>query len=118
MSEVEVPDELPCEKCGEMTAYDGVIGDGLACEHCETPDPHTLTGLTGSGGLVFMIFFVVALFMVLIDPFGMGEGAIVPIFGIFALMFLFFFLRFVIVGMKMKREAREKAAQEKSLGEG
>jgi len=117
MSEVEAPDELPCEKCGKMTAYDGLIGAGLACEHCGTPRPHTM-GSTGYGGLVFMIFFVVALFMVLIDPFGMGEGAIVPIFGIFALMFLFFFLRVVIVGRKMKREAREKASQEKNLDEG
>ena len=118
MSEVEAPDELPCEKCGEMTAYDGVIGDGLACEHCGIPRPHTMTGSTSYGGLVLMIFFVVAFFMVLIDPFGMGEGAIVPIFGIFALIFIFLFFRVVFVGIKMNRESREKASQEKNLDEG
>ena len=117
MSEVEAPDELPCEKCGEMTPYDGLINTRLPCRGCGTPHPHT-PGSTGFGAIVFMIFFVVALFMVLIDPLGMGEGAIVPIFGIFALMFLFFFLRVVIVGRKMKREAREKASQEKNLDEG
>ena len=117
MSEVEVPDELPCEKCGEMTAYNGVIGTDLPCEHCETPRPHTMTGPTGYGGRVFIIFFVVALLMVLIDPFGMGEGAIVILFPIFLLMFLILFLRVIIVGWKMKREAREKASREKNLDE-
>ena len=118
MSEVEAPDELPCEKCGKMTAYDGVIETNPPCEHCGTPRPHTMTGSTGYCSLVFMIFFVGALLMVLIDPFGIGEGAIVIFVPIFLLMFLILFLRVVIVGRKMKREAIEKASQEKSLDEG
>ena len=114
MSEVDVPDELPCEKCGKMTAYDGAIQAKLPCEHCGTPRPHTMTGSTGYGGLVFMIFFVAAIPVALI----FGEAAIVILFPIFLLIFLIFFAWFVIVGMKMKREARRKALQEKNLDEG
>ena len=113
MSDVEVPDELPCEKCGEMTPYDGLINTKLPCRGCGTPHPHT-PGSTGFGAIVFMIFFVAAIPVALI----FGEAAIVILFPIFFLIFLIFFAWFVIVGMKMKRKARGKALQEKNLDEG
>ena len=116
MSEVEVPDELPCEKCGKMTAYDGLVGSLPPCEHCGAQTPHTMTGSTGCWGMPFLVFFVGAFLMVLIDPFGMGEGAIIILFPIFFLMFLALFSLFIFVGLKVKREERKKAAKEKSLG--
>jgi uncharacterized protein (DUF983 family) len=112
MTEIDVPDELPCEKCGEMTPYDGLIDTRLPCRSCGTPHPHT-PGSTGFGAIVFMIFFVVALPVAWI----VGEGAILILFPIFFLMFLIFFVWFVIAGMKIKREERRKALQEKNLDE-
>ena len=111
MGDVEVPDELPCEKCGEMTAYNGLIGARLSCGHCGTPRPHTMRGATGCGGVIFLIFFVVAILLVLIN----GDESILIIFPIFFLMFLILFAWVVIVGLKMKREAKKKAVQEKNL---
>ncbi len=108
-----MPSQLPCEKCGKMTTYDGLIGTStkLPCGHCGTPRPHTMRGATGCGGGIFMIFFVVAFLMVLIN----GDESILIIFPIFFLMFLILFAWVVIVGLKMKREAKKKAVQEKNL---
>ena len=113
MGDVAVPDELPCEKCGEMTAYNGLIGAKLSCEHCGTPRPHTMRGATGRGSLIFLIFFVVAILIVLI--FKPGDASILIFFPIFLLIYLILFARFVIVGLRMKREAKKKAAQENHL---
>ena len=73
-----MPSQLPCEKCGKMTTYDGLIGTRtkLPCGHCGTPRPHTMRGATGCGGVIFMIFFVVAFLMVLIN----GDDSILIIF--------------------------------------
>ncbi len=113
MGDVAVPDELPCEKCGELTAYNGLIGAKLSCEHCGIPRPHTMRGATGCGSLIFLIFFVVAILLVLIN----GDESILIIFPIFFLMFLIQFAWVVIVGLRMKREAKKKEAQEKNLNQ-
>ena len=56
-TEPEVPKEMPCEKCGELTSYVGLIGAREPCEHCGTPRPHT-PARTGLWALIFMVFFV------------------------------------------------------------
>ena len=54
----EVPKEMPCEKCGELTPYKGLIGAGrLPCVHCGAPHPHTPLR-TGCWPTIFLIFFV------------------------------------------------------------
>ena len=108
-----MPSQLPCEKCGEMTAYNGLIAAKLSCEHCGTPRPHTMRGATGCGSLIFLIFFVAAILLVLIN----GDESILIIFPIFFLMFLIQFAWVVIVGLKMKWEAKKKAVQEKNFNQ-
>lgn len=72
MSEVQVPDpnELPCEKCGKPTFYDGVIGGFAPCEHCGHEQPHTLLG---SPLLPFLIYFGVCLLIEYFAPLGLPE---------------------------------------------
>ena len=83
MRNVNVPDELPCERCGKMTAYDGIIQAKLPCEHCGAPRPHTMEA-TGKVMLPFIIFFVSALPVGLI----MGDEAIIILFPLFILLII------------------------------
>ena len=78
----------------------------------DTKTPHHERSNRLWGG-IFMIFFVVAFLMVLIN----GDDSILIIFPIFFLMFLIQFAWVVIVGLKMKREAEKKAVQEKNLNQ-
>ena len=72
-----------------------------------------MRGATGRGSLIFLIFFVVAILIVLI--FKPGDASILIFFPIFLLIYLILFARFVIVGLRMKREAKKKAAQANHL---
>ena len=97
-TEPEVPKEMPCEKCGELTSYKGLIGASLEpCEHCGTPRPHT-PARTGCWPLIFMVFFVGAIPVALI----FGEGAIGVLFPLFLLLYLVMFILF-IVGCVMRQ---------------
>ena len=94
----EVPKEMPCEKCGELTSYKGLIGASLEpCEHCGAPRPHT-PARTGCWPTIFLVFFVGAIPVALI----FGEWAIVIIFPLFLLLFIVMFILF-IVGCVMRR---------------
>ncbi len=87
----EVPKEMPCEKCGELTSYKGLIGAGrVPCEHCGAPRPHT-PARTGCWPTIFLIFFVGAIPVALIY----GPGAIAVIFPLLLLLFLVMFALFI-----------------------
>ena len=111
---VQYPDELPCEKCGKMTYYDGTMGAKAPCMHCGAPRPHTTTGSSGFLLIPFFLFFVLAIIMAVIDPLGMGEALIIPLFGIFLLIFLGLFAVFVFGAMKAKRELRQREEKEQA----
>jgi hypothetical protein len=101
----EVPKEMPCEKCGELTSYKGLIGASLEpCEHCGAPRPHT-PARTGCWPTIFLIFFVGAFPVALI----VGEGAIAVIFPLFLLLYLVMFTLFIVgcvmMGWKMNWRA-------------
>jgi len=97
-TEPEVPKEMPCEKCGELTSYKGLIGASLEpCEHCGAPRPHT-PARTGCWPTIFLIFFVGAIPVALI----VGPGAIGVLFPLFLLLYLVMFILF-IVGCLMMR---------------
>ena len=88
----EVPKEMPCEKCGQMTPFNGLIRAGrVPCVHCGALRPHTPLR-TGCWHLIMLGFFVGAIPVALIA----GEGAIVVLFPLFLLLFLGMFLVFVI----------------------
>lgn len=110
MSGVEVPDQMPCEKCGKLTAYDGTIGANAPCEHCGTPRPHTMTGSTGKPLLPFLIFFAGAFVFTLVNPWHLDEDQLFFVcFGIFCLMFLFLgVLPVVIAVWEVKKKSKEK----------
>ena len=96
--EPEVPKEMPCEKCGEMTRFNGLIRAGrVPCVHCGAPRPHTPLR-TGCWPLIFLVFFVGAFPVALI----VGEGAIAVIFPLFLLLYLVMFILF-IVGCVMRQ---------------
>ena len=87
----ELPKEMPCEKCGELTPFRGLIGAGrLPCVHCGAPHPHTPLR-TGCWPTIFLIFFVAAFPVALI----FGEGAIAVIFPLLLLLFLAMFALFI-----------------------
>ena len=91
-SEPEVPKEMPCEKCGQMTPFNGLIRAGrVPCVHCGAPRPHTPLQ-TGCWHLIMLVFFVGAIPVALIA----GEGAIGVIFPLFLLLFLGMFLVFIV----------------------
>lgn len=91
-SEPEVPKEMPCEKCGQMTPFNGLIRAGrVPCVHCGAPRPHTPLR-TGCWHLIMLVFFVGAIPVALIA----GEGAIGVIFPLFLLLFLGMFLVFIV----------------------
>jgi len=88
----EMADEnlmLPCEKCGKLIYYDGVslFGAKTICEYCGSKDPHTLRG---NPLFPFAVFFLGAILLVLVDPFGLSEpGYFFLFFGPFCFMFWF-----------------------------
>ena len=87
----ELPEEMPCEKCGELTHFRGLIGAGrLPCVHCGAPHPHTPLR-TGCWATIFLIFFVAAIPVALIY----GPGAIAVIFPLLLLLFLVMFALFI-----------------------
>ena len=89
--EPEVPKEMPCEKCGELTPFTGLIGAGrVPCMHCGAPHPHTPLR-TGCWHTIFLMFFVGVIPVALI----FGEGAIGVIFPLFLLLFLVMVLMFI-----------------------
>tara|TARA_Y100000588_G_C13936366_1_gene788091 strand:- start:2 stop:406 length:405 start_codon:yes stop_codon:yes gene_type:complete len=103
MSKVGAPDELPCERCGEMTAYDGAIYAKLPCEHCGASRPHTMEE-TGKVMLPFIIFFVSAIPVALI----LGDEAILILFPLFILLII------LVIRHHLSRIPRQK--REKSEG--
>ena len=88
----EMADEnlmLPCEKCGKLIYYDGVsfFGAKTVCEYCGSKNPHTIRG---NPLFPFAVFFLGALLLVLVDPFGLSEeGYFFLFFGPFCFMFWF-----------------------------
>ena len=94
-SEPEVPNEMPCEKCGQMTPFNGLIRAGrVPCVHCGAPRPHTPLR-TGCWPTIFLIFFV-AVFPVALS---FGEGAIAVIFPLLLLPCLVMFALFIAGGI-------------------
>ena len=90
-TEPELPKEMPCEKCGELTPFRGLIGAGrLPCVHCGAPHPHTPLR-TGRWPTIFLIFFVAAIPVALV----FGEGAIDVIFPLLLLLFLVMCILFI-----------------------
>ena len=76
----EVPKEMPCEKCGQMTPFNGLIRAGrVPCLHCGALRPHTPLR-TGCWHLIMLGFFVGAIPVALIA----GEGAIGVLFPSFS----------------------------------
>jgi hypothetical protein len=88
----EMADEnlmLPCEKCGKLIYYDGVsfFGAKTVCEYCGSKNPHTIRG---NPAFPFAVFFLGALLLVLVDPFGLSQqGYFFLFFGPFCLMLWF-----------------------------
>ena len=103
-TEPEVPKEMPCEKCGELTSYVGLIGAREPCEHCGTPRPHT-PARTGLWALIFMVFFVGAIPVAL----KYGENAIGILFPLLMLLYLLFWVLFIISALKKRWERNRKA---------
>ncbi len=91
-TEPEVPKEMPCEKCGELTPFNGLIGKGrLPCVHCGATRPHTPLR-TGCWHTIFLTLFVGTIPVALIY----GDGAIAVIFPVFLLLFLLMVLLFIV----------------------
>ena len=75
---------MPCEKCGKMTPFNGLIRAGrVPCVHCGATRPHTPLR-TGCWHLIMLIFFAGTIPVALI----WGEGAIGVIFPLFLLLFM------------------------------
>ena len=90
-TEPDVPKEMPCEKCGQMTLFNGLMGAGrVPCVHCGAPRPHTPLR-TGRWPTIFLMFFVGVIPVALL----FGEGAIGVIFPLFLLLFLVMVLMFI-----------------------
>lgn len=91
-TEPEVPKEMPCEKCGEMTPFNGLIRAGrVPCVHCGATRPHTPLR-TGCWHLIMLIFFAGTIPVALI----WGEGAIGVIFPLFLLLFMGMAVVFIV----------------------
>ena len=103
MNDIERPSQLPCEKCGEMTRYDGAISASLPCDHCGTTRPHTMTGSTMKPALPFIIYFSVCLLSLLFFPLPKHLD-ILYVLGFFALFFIFCGPYFAAVNRAMKKK--------------
>ena len=82
--------QLPCEKCGRLIAYDGIseMGAKTVCKYCGTKTPHTLIR---NPLLPFFCFFLAALLFALINPLHMTEDGV--FFGCFGTLCLLLWLR-------------------------
>ena len=109
MNDIDRPSHLPCEKCGEMTKYDGAISASLPCAHCGTSRPHTMTGSTGKPAVPFIIYFSACILSFIFFPLPKNLEI---------LYVLGFFVLFIILCgpflMALNREMKKKGDSQKN----